>query len=133
MSQLRLTKADVKNRATILNTKLSIMHHAYDCLTGCYEQICTAYAGKHITLKQYDAFLIALGTIEDNVQGNSYNYERIKALGESAWTLRNEVRNLVDASKNAAAGWYEEYPGGPKQRGAPYIAEHLKSSTPGDL
>jgi hypothetical protein len=126
MSQNRLTKADAKNRAGILSTKLNIMHHAYGCLAGCYEQISTAFDGKHITLSQYNEFLIALGAIEDDIQASSLDYERIKALGESAWTLRNRVLTLVDASKNAAAGWYEEYPGGPKKRGAPYVAAHLK-------
>lgn len=126
MSQNRLTKADTKNRAGILSTKLNIMHHAYDSLAGCYEQISAAFDGKHITLQQYNEFLIALGDIEDNIQANNHNYEGIKALGESAWALRNKVLTLVDASKNAAAGWHEEYPGGPKKRGTPYVAEHLK-------
>jgi hypothetical protein len=126
MSQNRLTHADVNNRAKILSTKLNILHHAYDCLAGCYEQINIAFDGKHITLKQYDEFLIALGAIEDEIQASSLDYERIKALGNNAWTLRNRVLHLVTASKNAAAGWYEQYPGGPWKQGAPYIAEHLK-------
>lgn len=99
MSQNRLTQADVKNRAKILSIKLNIMHHAYDCLAGCYEQISIALDGKHVTLKQGEEFLIALGAIEDDIQASSLDYERIKALGNDAWTLRNRVLTLVSASK----------------------------------
>jgi len=121
VTQLRLTKADAKNHASILWKKLATFEQCHRTLVECYRQIQQAFDEKHIGVKQFHNLMTKLDAIQENIPGHAHDLEKVRELSHQANSLRCEALNLVKASENAAQGWKQENPPyGPWKRCLPY-------------